>query len=281
MRKWLTGALIVSMMVAAIFWLGSSRSSGQARAYQAPRTADGKPNLNGIWQAVNTANWDLEAHAPQAAPVPELVGVYLAEPGGLGVVEGGSIPYKPDALARKKENFQKRLAIDPFNRDAGDPEVKCFLPGVPRATYMPFPFQIVQGTNQIWITYEYANASRHIPLKKQGPPPVDTWMGQSEGHWEGETLVVDVTGLNGKSWLDRAGNFTTETVRVVERYTPMSADALMYEATITDPAVFTRPWKISMPLYRRLEKNMQLVEFKCVPFAEPILYHTLEKPSAP
>ena len=272
------------VVVSSLLWLGTAVAAGQAGApgqtppaYRAPRTADGKPNLNGIWQAMNTANWDLEAHGPQAAPFPEIVGVYLAQPGGMSVVEGGTIPYKPEALAKKKENYLKRLNVDPYDRDQGDPEAKCFMPGVPRGTYMPYPFQIVQGSSQIWMTYEYANTSRLVHMGKVEPAPVDSWMGQSVGRWEGETLVVDVTSMNGKAWLDRAGNFTSEAVHVTERYTAIGRDALMYEATIEDPNVFTRPWKISMPLYRRLEKNAQLIEFKCIPFAEPILYHTLVK----
>ena len=274
--------------VLALLWFGATTTSGQAGAAAsqarvasgALRTADGKPSLNGIWQAINTANWDVEAHGPQMAPHPELVGVYLAQPGGLSVVEGGAIPYKPEALARKQENARKRLAVDPSDREQGDPEAKCFMPGVPRATYMPYPFQIVQGANQIWITYEYANNSRQVHMGKVAPAPVDTWMGQSVGHWDGDTLVVDVTSMNGKAWLDRAGNYTTDAVHVVERYTPTSPNTLQYEAAIEDANVFTRPWKISMPLYRRLEKDAQLIEFKCIPFAEPILYHTLVKQSS-
>jgi hypothetical protein len=279
MRNWVRGPIAAAAIVIVAFVVAPILVAGQVRTYKAPRTADGKPNLNGIWQAVNTANWDLEAHGTQMAPYPELVGVYLAQPGGLSVIEGGTIPYKPEALAKKRDNFQKRLAVDPLNRDQGDPEAKCFMPGVPRATYMPFPFQIVQGPDQIFITYEYANTSRLVPMRKRPPAPVDSWMGQSEGRWDGETLVIDVTAQNGKAWLDRAGNFTTDAVHVVERYTAISPDALSYEATIEDPNIFTRPWKINLPLYRRLEKNAQLMEFKCIPFGEPILYNTLVKPS--
>jgi hypothetical protein len=205
------------------------------------------------------------------------VGVYLAEPAGLGVVDGGAIPYKPEALARRKQNFESRLKADPFKRDIGDPEAKCFMPGVPRATYMPFPFQIIQSTNTILVSYEYTTTTRIIYLGKVPPAPIDSWMGQSLGRWDGDTLVVDVTGLNGEAWLDRAGNFLSETAHVVERYTPVSPDHLTYEATIEDPNVFTRPWKMSMPLYRRIDKGMQLLEFKCVEFSEEFLYGTLRK----
>ena len=188
------------------------------------------------------------------------------------MVEGNEIPYLPAAAARKKENFENRLAADPEN--------KCFLPGVPRATYMPFPFQIVQTSQYILIAYEFASASRVIYMGKAPESPVDTWMGHSVGHWEGETLVVDVTSFNDQTWFDRAGNFHSDELHVVERYTPLSRDALSYEATIEDPKVFSRPWKMSMPLYRRLERNAQLLEFKCVEFAEELMYGPLRRQPA-
>ncbi len=239
-----------------------------AQTYKAPRTADGKADLNGIWQALNTADWDIQAHSAAAGPAPMLAADF-AEPPGIGVVEGNEIPYLPNALAKKKENFAKRYS--------DDPEVKCYLPGVPRATYMPYPFQIVQSPKTILISYEYASAVRTINMDKPTKAPVDSWMGWSNGHWEGDTLVVDVTGLNSKTWFDRAGNFHSDALHVVERYTPRSADTLMYEATIEDPKTFSKPWKISMPLYRHVEKNAQLLEFKCVEFAEELLYGNLRK----
>lgn len=237
-------------------------------AGQVRRTPDGKPNLNGIWQVLTTANWDLEGHAAAAGPMIPL-GAIGAMPPGQGVVEGEEIPYKPEALATKKANFSNRLKLDP--------EVKCYLPGVPRATYMPFPFQIVQTPQFILISYEYANAARTIYMKDPGPAPIDSWMGQSVGHWEGDTLVVDVTGLNDQTWFDRAGDFHSDALHVVERYTLRGADTIMYEATIEDKNVFTKPWKISMPIYRRLEKNVQLMEFKCVEFVEELLYGQYRK----
>jgi hypothetical protein len=236
----------------------------------------GKPNLNGIWQALNTANYDLETHVARPAmalrpgpygPVPAApvvaLGAVGAVPGGVGVVEG-AIPYKPEALAKKKENQENWLTLDP--------EIKCYLPGVPRATYMPYPFQIFHSEKSIFIAYEYAGAVRNIFMEDPGPAPTDSWMGWSVGHWEGDTLVVDVTGLGDQSWFDRAGNFHSDALHVVERYTPIGPNHLNYEATIEDPKVFTRPWKISMPLYRRLEKDAQLVDFKCVEFVEELLY---------
>jgi hypothetical protein len=229
---------------------------------------DGKPNLNGIWQAVNEANWNLEAHSAEASPVVAM-GAIGAAPAGLGVVEGGTIPYRPEAAKQRQENYAKRIELDP--------EAKCYLPGVPRATYMPYPFQIVQSPKSIFIGYEYANATRTIYMENPGEAPADSWMGQSVGHWEGRTLVVDVTSLNDQSWFDRSGNFHSEKLHVVERYTPVSRDVLNYEATIEDPQVFLRPWKISMPLYRRLDKNMQLLEFKCVEMVEELIYGKYRK----
>src|SRR5579864_1229091 len=241
-----------------------------ARAQNAERAArmtNGKPNLSGIWQGVNTANWDLQTHGPGAGP-PNL-GAIGAIPPGLGVVEGGDIPYLPAALARKKENFAKRWS--------DDPELKCYLPGVPRATYMPYPFQIVQGASSIMIAYQYAGAVRPINMGAPREAPSDTWMGSSNGWWEGDTLVVDVTGFNDQTWFDRAGNYHSDALHVVERYTRTSPDVISYEATIQDPKVFTRAWKISMPLYRRQEKNAQLLDFKCVEFVEELLYGPYRK----
>jgi hypothetical protein len=227
------------------------------------RTPGKHPDLSGIWQSLNEANWDLEGHNARPSPVVAM-GALGAAPGGLGVVEGGAIPYLPTALAQRKENFEKRMELDP--------EVKCYLPGVPRATYMPYPFQIVQSDKEIFIGYEYANAVRAIFMEKRADPPVDSWMGQSLGRWEGDTLVVEAKGFNDQSWFDRAGNFHGDALRVVERYTPAGPNVINYEALIEDPQTFSRPWKISMPLYRRLDKNMQLLEFKCVEFVEELLY---------
>ncbi len=245
-----------------VFFLASIPVSGQT-AGKIPRMPDGKPNLNGIWQAVNTANWDLVDHAARPGPVVAL-GAEGAEPGGPGVVEGGGIPYLPLAKEQKKANFEHRLSADP--------EVKCFLPGVPRATYMPYPFQIFHSNSAIFFAYEYDGAVRNIYLKDPGAAPINTWMGQSVGHWEGDTLVVDVTGLDERTWFDRAGDFHSDALHVIERYTPLGPNVLSYEATIEDPKVFSRPWKIRMPLYRHVEENARLVEFKCVEFAEDLMY---------
>jgi len=246
----------------------ASIALAQTPAYRAPRTADGKPNLNGIWQAMNTANWDLEPHAAGMGYYWQ-DGAIGAIPPGIGVVDGGTIPYLPAALAKKKENFAKRMELDP--------EVKCYMPGVPRATYMPQPFQIVQSANNILISYQFAGAVRVVNMGKPTEAPAPSWMGWSNGKWEGDTLVVDVTSQVEDSWFDRSGNYHSDSLHVVERYTPRSADTMMYEATIEDPKVFSRPWKISMPLYKHVEKGAQLMEFKCPEFVEELLYGKLRK----
>jgi hypothetical protein len=249
-------------------------SPGQVEEpYRAPRTHDGKPDLNGIWQALGSAHWDIEAHAARPGPIVAL-GALGAIPAGLGIVEGGEIPYQPWALEKRKENLEKWVERDPA--------VKCFMPGVPRANYMPFPFQIVQTPEHILVAYEFASATRVIYMDRPDfESPFDTWMGHSIGRWEGETLVVDVTSQVPDTWLDSSGNFHSEAIRVVERYTALSPDALLYEATIEDPNVYTRPWTIRMPLYRRLDPNVQLLEFKCVEFVEELMYGHLRKGVSP
>jgi hypothetical protein len=232
----------------------------------APAFAQSKgkpPNLSGVWQAANTANWELEAHAAEAGPAPDL-GALLAVPPGPSFVVGGAIPYLPAALATRRKNRDQRWTADP--------ERKCYMPGVPRATYMPYPFQIVQGADKIMLSYEFADAVRIVHMKDPGPAPADSWMGWSVGRFEGNTLVVDVTAQNADTWLDRSGNYHSASLHVVERYTLRSPDVLMYEATIEDPEVFSKPWTIRMPLYRHLEDGAQLMEFKCIPFAEHVLY---------
>jgi hypothetical protein len=284
-RRTLNGVVIaiVAAAAGALLAVAAAPLAGQqAGAYRAPRTADGKPDLNGIWQALNEANYDLEAHMARPAlalragpygPVPAAgvlaLGAVGAVPPGMGVVEGGPIPYKPEAAAKKKDNQEKWLERDP--------EIKCYLPGVPRATYMPQPFQILQSPSALFIAYQYDGAVRNIYLKDPGPAPVDSWMGQSVARWDGDTLVVDASGFNDSTWFDRAGNFHSDQLKVTERYTRTAPDVISYEATMTDPETFTRPWKISLPLYRRLEKNAQLMDFKCVEFVEELLYGAYRK----
>lgn len=257
-----------AVLAGGAVWPNGNSTAAETRAARAPRPPDRRPNLNGIWQALNTANWDLLDHLARSGPVVAM-GALGAIPGGLGVVEGNEIPYKPEAAAKQKENASDWLSRDPL--------VRCYLPGVPRATYVPFPFQIVQSADHILIAYAFANASRTIDMKQKDESPFDTWMGSSRGHWEGDTLVVDVTNFNDRTWFDSAGDFHSEALHVVERYAPAGPNHLMYEATIEDPNVFTRPWKIRMPLYRRIEPRTELVEFKCVEFVEELMYGHLRK----
>jgi hypothetical protein len=252
-------AVIVSAVVA----------SGQAPAYRAPRTADGKPNLNGIWQTITEADWDIEGHS--AAPGRVLaLGAEDAVVPGLGVVEGGPLPYLAAAAAKRKQNYESRLTADP--------EIKCYLPGVPRAMYMAQPFQIIQSAKHIMMAFQYAGAIRTIYMDDHKEAPADSWMGWSNGRWEGETLVIDTTGFNDSSWFDRSGNFHSDALHVVERITAAGPDHLNYEATIEDPKVFSRPWKMNLTIYRRKEKGARLLEFRCVEFVEDLVYGHLRKP---
>ena len=214
-----------------------------------PRTTEGRPDLSGIWQVMNTAEWDIQDH--QARP---------DAPAGLGVVEGDQIPYQPWAAAKKKENFEKRATEDPL--------AKCYLPGVPRITYAPLPFQIFQTRKQVTIFYQYAHAVRHIFANGSKHPDghIDWWLGDSRAQWQGDTLVVDVTDFNDLTWFDRAGNFHSDELHVVERYTLADADHINYEVSVEDAKIFTRPWKMSMILYRHREKNFQLLEHECYGF---------------
>jgi hypothetical protein len=247
---------------------GRGAAAAQPQAYRAPRTADGRPNLNGIWQALDGPNWNIEPHAADFGTVPQL-GAINAVPPGTGVVDNGAIPYRPEALAQRNENYKNRMSLDP--------EAKCYLPGVPRAMYMPQPFQIIQSTDHIMMLFQYAGAVRTIYMTEHKPAPAPSWMGWSNGHWEGETLVIETTALDDRSWFDRAGNFHSDELKVTERITARSPDILNYEATIDDPRVFTRVWKMSLPLYRRVEPNAQIMEFKCVEFVEELLYGHLRK----
>jgi hypothetical protein len=265
-------ALTAVIAFAAVLAASPSALAAQAEPLQQlPRMADGKPDLSGVWQVLNTANWSLAPHAAAPGVDPNL-GAEGAVPPGVGVVVGGEIPYLPAAEKQREENYAHRATADP--------ELKCYRPGVPRATYMPQPFQILQSDTDIMIVYQYAGAARTIYMQKHVDAPVDSWMGWSNGHWEGDTLVVDVTGQNGMTWLDRAGDFASENMRVTERYTPLGPNHILYEATIEDPTVFSRPWKIRMPLYRRIEPDARLLEFKCPEFAEKLMYGHLAKHNA-
>jgi hypothetical protein len=263
----------IALTVAAAAFLCTAPSFAQQSGGAANRPARiaGQPNINGVWQAMNTANWNLEAHSAEALKEFWALGSLAAIPAGQSVIDGdGKVPYLPAALAQRDENRA--------GWPKTDPETNCYLPGIPRATYMPFPFQIVQGGGNILFVYSYATANRLVNMGEPIVPPVDTWMGQSNGRWDGDTLVVETTGFNGMTWLDRAGNHHTNALKVTERFTPVSENHLQYSATLEDANVYSRPWTISMPLYRHIEPNAQILEFKCVPFVEELLYKDLELP---
>lgn len=262
-----TGRLPIAVVAVA---LAIAFDAPVARA-AVPRLA-GKPNLNGIWQAMNSANWDLEAHSAQKIEQAWPLGALFAIPAGKSVVVGGKIPYLPQAL-KMRDDFRAGWP-------KSDPETYCYLPGIPRATYMPYPFQIVQGgaDQDILMVYSYATSNRTISMRHHLTPPVDSWMGISNGHWDGDTLVVVTTGFNGRAHLDRAGDFFSPQLQVVERFTLENANVMRYEATLTDPQTYSRPWTIRMPLYKHVEPNAELLEYKCVPFAEELLYKDLELP---
>ena len=257
-------------------------AQSSASSYKAARLPNGKPDMNGVWQAMNNANWNVEPAAAQAAlcmrdgPVAKVpcrnvlpLGAIGSVPASQGVVEGGAIPYKPEALKVRNEN--RAAAVE------RDPEIRCFLPGVPRANYMAQPFQILQSDKSMLMSYEYAGAVRNVLFNDPGPAPVDSWMGQSAGKWEGDTLVVTVTGQLDSTWFDRAGNHHSGEMKVVERWTPTGPMTMRYEAEITDPQTFTRPWKMSMNLYKRQGEDARLQQFKCVEFVEELIYGHLRK----
>ena len=255
-----------------------SSSTAQPDDYEPPRLANGTPNLNGIWQALNAANYDVEPHIARPAmqlregphsmlpDVPVLaLGAVGAVPGSMGVIKNGDrIPYTPKARALKEENHWQWVERDP--------EIKCYMPGVPRATYLPFPFKIFQNDSSVFLAYEFAGAVREIYMQDVGPAETDSWMGQSVGHWDNDTLVVEVTGQNDQTWFDRAGSHHTNQLVVTERYTMIGPNHIQYEATMEDPNVFVEPWTISMPLYRRIEDGARLMDFKCVEFVEELLF---------
>jgi hypothetical protein len=272
-------------VVTSIFLLTTQtgESQGAGTAGQIRRTVDGKPDFSGIWQANSSAHWDLLSHEARpmvaqrgaypdvpvlAAPVVAL-GTVGWIPADLGVVEGDEIPYQPWAAARQKENFANWLDRDP--------ELRCYLPGVPRAMYLPYKFQIIQGPTKVMMAFEFRNADRTIHLDEVVPYPGDAFMGHSVGRWEGDTLVVDVSRFTPNTWFDRSGNFHSDALRVTERYTPLGRDAIQYEARIEDSKVFTRPWTIRLPLYRRLEPNARLIPFRCIEMVEETTLGHLRK----
>lgn len=282
-KGWTTALFIVAIAGVLFLRVMAQGTKTTPAAQSTTARPAGKPDFSGIWEANNTANWDLQTHAARpmvaqpgylpntvtlAAPVLGLGSIGWV-PGGLGVVEGDEIPYQPWAAQRKKENLEHWMDRDP--------EIKCFQPGVPRAMYMPYPFQIIQSDSKLMMVFEYANAQRTIHLNKMDEYPNVLFMGYSVGHWEGNTLVVDVKDFTDATWFDRSGNFHSDALHVTERYTLMDKNIIRYEATIEDPQVFTRPWKISMPIYRRVEPNAQLTDFRCVEMVEETMYGHLRK----
>lgn len=223
-----------------------------AQDYEVPRTMNGQPDLQGIWQALNTAVWNIQDHSSE-----------WGVPAGQGVVVGNEIPYQPWALEQRQANFENRLTEDP--------EANCKMVGVPRITYMPYPFQIFQTPDQIVMTYEWVHTIRNIFMSGEHPEgPIQWYMGDSRGHWEGDTLVVDVVHFTDETWFDRSGNFHSEALHVVERYTRTGPDHMLYEVTIEDPEVFTEPWQMSMPLYRRQEDDIRVLEYECYALLEDL-----------
>lgn len=256
--------------------------SYSATAYEPPRTAGGKVNFSGVWQVLNNANDSLEAQPGRAAqvlregpvvpvPIKELValGATGAIPPSIGVVEGDSIPYREDALAQREQNRANWITADP--------EVRCYLPGIPRATYLPHPFKIVQNDDTLFFNYAYAGAVRNVALADPGPAPLDSWMGQSWASWDNDTLVIETNGFNDRTWFDRSGNYHSDKLKVTERFTRTSDHTIDYSATIEDGEVFTRPWTIRMPLYRRVGRDEIMLQFNCVEYVEEMMYGHLRK----
>jgi hypothetical protein len=260
----------VPAVAAFILALSLLVQPGLAQDRGRPARIGGKPNLNGIWQAVNEAHWNLEGHSAESlTEFATKMGAVAAIPAGNSVVVGGTIPYLPEALAKRAENRA--------GWPASDPEAKCYMPGIPRATYMPYPFQIVQGEGDIILfSYTFANANRPVFMRDHQRAPVDNWMGRSNGSWDGDTLIIEVNSNIENTWFDRAGNHHSAAMIVTERYTLLDEHVMQYEATVEDPETFSRPWTIRMPLYRRAEADARLLEFNCVKFSEPLLYGEFE-----
>ena len=260
--------VVAAIAVIGVLSLVEMPTSGQAPVVGEVTRIGEKPNFTGLWQALNRGNDNLEDHSMAHGPFYQL-GAAGATPAGQGIVDGGTIPYLPAALEKRNENRLNRMTLDP--------EIKCYMPGVPRAMYMPHSFQIVQSDRYILMAYEFASSNRIIHMDNHQEAPVDSWMGWSNGSWDGDTLVIDVRGMNGQAWFDRAGNFGSENLHIVERLDQAGPNHINYSATIEDPTVFSRAWTINFPIYRRLEENAQLLDFKCVEFSEEMLYGHLRK----
>jgi hypothetical protein len=256
------GLIAASFCSVAILTAGGQAGPrGQAQAGPAiPRAADGKPDLSGIWQVLdNSLDGNIEPHAAS----------YGVRAGQGAIVDppDGKIPYLPAALAKRQENYKNR---------AKDPVAYCFKPGVPRITYIPFPFQISQTPKMIQITYEFVHNYRSIYLNgSEHLPGIDFFNGDSRAKWDGDTLVVDVTNLNDDpahpTWFDASGNYHSDALHVVERWTRTGPDTMVYRATMEDRKVFSRPWTLEVLLYRHLEKNFRMMEYECQMFKEKLV----------
>ena len=211
-----------------------------------PRGNDRKPDFSGIWQSLSGADYGIEPHLATKD-----------EPPGAGVVEGSFIPYQPSALAQRAKNFAARATADPRH--------KCFTLGTPRGIYGNEPFQIFQRPRDLTLLFEFGHPVRTIHTNGTEHPDghIDFWLGDSRGHWDGDTLVVDVTDFNGEAWLDRVGNFNSDQLHLVERWSYVDRNTIRYRATFEDPKVYTRPWTLEVLLYRRLEPNVQIIENYC------------------
>jgi len=252
---------LVVVALGAVLIMPPIRAAGQARggnvqaqAYTPPKTGFGHPDLQGIWQVLDTSvAYNIEPHTATFG-VPAGRGVIVDPPDGM-------LPYLPAAVAKRQENLRNRAALDPLN--------KCYKPGVPRITYLHFPFQILQTPQFVTFVHEYIHNTRTVYLnRKTHLEGLDFWNGDSIGRWEGNTLVVDVADFNDQTWLDASGNYHSEALHLEERYTRSDPDTITYEVTITDPKVFSRPWKMSVLLYRHKERNFRILEYECHAYAE-------------
>jgi hypothetical protein len=256
---------MILRLISVALCLGALLSAqAEQPAQKAPfkRLANGKPNMQGYWQTRNffTA-FDLEEHPVEEFGIPKGKGVIVDPP-------DGKIPYQPWALEKKKDILEHHL----FD----DPQAHCWLSGVPRQMYTPFGFQILQPPGAVVLLYEAFHSFRIIPLNGKRHPASEIRMfeGDSRGKWEGDTLVVDVTNQNDKTWFDMSGNFHSDQLHVVERYTPVDLNTIRYEATLDDPKVYTRPWKIQFDLGRNPDPHYEQMEYACVEGVQDLQHYT-------
>ena len=260
----LLAAVAVALIAHSVTPVLTAQAPG-APAYSPARTAGGQPDLQGVWRVWNLAKFDLEDH-----------GARPGVPAGRGFIvdpADGKIPYQPWALEKRKQNYENSRNPDPWKN--ADPYVKCYLPGIPRMTYLGWPFQIIQTPEAVTFAYEWSHKKRVVPIGAAAPPSDadTTWMGMARARVEGNSLVINLTNFNGYTWFDMAGNFHSDALKVVERYTPINADTLQYEATITDPKVFTRPWTIRMAIQR--QKDIGILDYECTAMLDEIgIHHT-------